>query len=149
MRIQLYSRYPCQWFRFMEFCQIRCRLRSDASGAISFYLDHFVRARVSKLTYGYFGSILYDPSDDHRSPSHNVFISPSGRKLIDVFDIILPKVSCLISFQKYVIKIFCKKVSEVKKILYQGIRFYSWFLICWFFYLVLPWNGLDSKLERH
>ena len=36
---------------------------------VLFYLDHFVKTRVPKLTYGIFGDIEYDPSAaDHRSP---------------------------------------------------------------------------------
>ena len=82
----------------------RCKAVSD--GAISFYLDHFVKTRVSKFTYGSFCHILYDPSDpDHRSQSHNVITSCSGEERIDsVFDIILPKVSRLSLSSKYAIK---------------------------------------------
>ena len=78
-----------------------------SDGAISFYLDHFVRTRVSKITYGTFYKILYDPNDaDHKSRSHKVFTSVSGHKRIcDSFDIILPKVSYLIPF---LIDIFSK-----------------------------------------
>jgi hypothetical protein len=66
-----------------------------SDGAISFYLDHFVRTRVSKITYGNFCHIPYDPSDaDHQRRSHKIFTSVSGNKRIsDCFDIILPKVS--------------------------------------------------------
>ena len=52
------------------------RNKAVSDGAISFYLDHFVRTRVSKVTYGVFFSPEYDPSDpDHRSRSHNVYFS--------------------------------------------------------------------------
>jgi hypothetical protein len=71
-----------------------------SDGAISFYLDHFVRTRVSKITYGNFCHIPYDPTaSDHKARSHKVFTSVSGNKRIsESFDIILPKVSCLIPF---------------------------------------------------
>ena len=66
-----------------------------------------MRSRVSKITYGVFADRPYDPSDpDHESRSHDVYIDVSGEKWIpQCFDIILPKVSCLIPFfQKHVIK---------------------------------------------
>jgi len=67
--------------------------KAVSDGAISFYLDHFVRTRVSKITYGNFCHIPYDQSaSDHRSRVHKVFTSVSGNKRIsDSFDIILPK----------------------------------------------------------
>ena len=78
------------------------RNKAVSDGAISFYLDHFVRTRVSKVTYGVFAKDPYDPSDpDHRSRSHRVNTSASGIECIrDVFSIILPKVSLLIHFLK-------------------------------------------------
>ena len=78
------------------------RNKAVSDGAISFYLDHFVRSRVSKFTYGTFYSILYDPNDpDHQSRSYDVFTDLCGEKLIDgFFDIILPKVSCVILSSK-------------------------------------------------
>ena len=86
----------------------RCKAVSD--GAISFYLDHFVRTRVSKVTYGSLSRVEYNPSDpDHRSRSHKVVTDASGvERILDHFDIILPKVSCLLNHfpQKYGIKKF-------------------------------------------
>ena len=77
------------------------RNKAVSDGAISFYLDHFVRTRVSKVTYGVFGGIDYDSSaPDHRSRSDKVCTYVNGSKRISIFDIILPKVSCLISFLK-------------------------------------------------
>jgi hypothetical protein len=85
------------------FCPSVFRNKAVSDGAISFYLDHFVRTRVSKITYGYFCHIPYDPNDpDHRARSHKVFTSVSGNKRIsDSFDIILPKVSCVTFFFPY------------------------------------------------
>ena len=89
------------------------RNKAVSDGAISFYLDHFVRTRVSKVTYGVFAKDPYDPSDpDHRSRSHRVNTSASGIECIgDVFSIILPKVSLLIPFVKSML---------LKKLLYVG-----------------------------
>ena len=77
------------------FAHIRNKAVSD--GAISFYLDHFVRTRVSKITYGNFCHIPYNPNaPDHRERLNKTFISVSGHKRIsDSFDIILPKVCSL------------------------------------------------------
>jgi len=67
--------------------------KAVSDGAISFYLDHYVRTRVSKVTYGVFSDIEYDSSvPDHGSKSHEVFVDVSGTERIsDFFDIILPK----------------------------------------------------------
>ena len=65
-----------------------------------------MRTRVSKVTYGSFFAVLYNPSDpDHISRSHRVFTTDSGESRIDgSFDIILPKVIvsivCYYLFQK-------------------------------------------------
>ena len=82
------------------------RSKAVSDGAISFYLDHFVRARVSKITYGYFCHIPYQPNaPDHSMRSHKVSTSSSGCKQIgDFFDIILPKVKLFNLFPKYAIK---------------------------------------------
>lgn len=77
------------------------RNKAVSDGAISFYLDHFVQSRVSKITYGVFCSTLYDPNKaDHLERSSTISIFPSGRKYISSgFDVILPKVLYLtISF---------------------------------------------------
>ncbi|KAF8805181.1 hypothetical protein BYT27DRAFT_7192862 [Phlegmacium glaucopus] len=67
--------------------------KAVSDGAISFYLDHLVRTRVSKFIYGIFRNIQYDPTaSDHKERSHMVFTSASGKKKIGgVFSIILPK----------------------------------------------------------
>ena len=78
------------------------RNKAVSDGAISFYLDHFVKTRVSKVTYGSFCHIPYDPrAPDHILRSHNVFIGVSGaERITNFFDIILPKVSCLNLFRQ-------------------------------------------------
>ncbi|PPR05624.1 hypothetical protein CVT24_002810 [Panaeolus cyanescens] len=67
--------------------------KSASDGAISFYLDHYVRSRVSRVTYGCFHDIPFDPSSpDHREREKRAFVSMGGeRRIHDVFDIILPK----------------------------------------------------------
>ncbi|KAF8805122.1 hypothetical protein BYT27DRAFT_7258239 [Phlegmacium glaucopus] len=67
--------------------------KAVSDGAISFYLDHFVKARVSKVTYGSVSYIPYDATaSDHRARSHRMFTSVSGVTYVrDYFDIILPK----------------------------------------------------------
>jgi hypothetical protein len=81
-----------------------------SDGTISFYLDHFVRTRVSKTNFCH---IPYDPTaSDHKGRSLKVFTSVSANKRIsESFDIILPKVSCLIPF---LIDMFLS-VSETKE----------------------------------
>ena len=79
---------------FSRFSLSLFRSKAVSDGAISFYLDHFVRTRVSTVTYGTFCSKPYDPSDpEHVRRQGNTFTNPSGSKMInDMFDIILPKV---------------------------------------------------------
>jgi hypothetical protein len=95
------------------------RNKAVSDGAISFYLDHFVRTRVSKVTYGSYRSFGYDPSDpDHRSRSHNVYTSVSGTERIGgFFDIILPKVSFLIPFLKSMLflKTFICRIPKFRR----------------------------------
>ena len=95
------------------------RNKSVSDGAISFYVDHFVRMRVSKITYGIFCHIPYNPGDpDHRSRSHNVYTDSSGEERVrDFFDIILPKVSCLISFLKSMLlkKLFICRIPKFRR----------------------------------
>jgi len=65
-----------------------------SDGAVSFYLDRFVRSRVSKITYGTFCHIQFDPaSPDHQQRLGKTFTSVSGKRRVrDAFDVILPKV---------------------------------------------------------
>jgi len=66
--------------------------KAVTNGAISFYLDHLVRTRVSKVTFGTVVYMPYNPNDpDHKSRSHKVITDFSGVKRIVTFDIILPK----------------------------------------------------------
>jgi len=65
-----------------------------SDGAISFYLDRFVRTRVAKLTYGHFCTLPFDPSNpEHTSRMTNTFFAYSGEQRIrGYFDVILAKV---------------------------------------------------------
>lgn len=71
------------------------RNKAVADGAVSFYLDHSVKTRVSKFFYGTDCSALYREEDpDHKSRSHLTFSGVDGRKKLDqAFSTILPKVS--------------------------------------------------------
>ena len=74
------------------------RNKAVSDGAISFYLDHFVRTRVSKVTYGASCIGPYDSSDpEHVKRQGNTFMSVSGsKKIANLFSIILPKVRGLV-----------------------------------------------------
>ncbi|KAF9476880.1 hypothetical protein BDN70DRAFT_881877 [Pholiota conissans] len=67
--------------------------KAVSDGAISFYLDHFVRARIAKFTYGTVCSIPYDPNDAaHIKRAATKFVSPSGETRVPgVFCDILAK----------------------------------------------------------
>ena len=69
---------------------------------------HFVRTRVSKVTYGSFCNILYDPRDpDHRSRSHKVYSLVSGEERISGASIKKTKSELFNYFsQKYAINKF-------------------------------------------
>ena len=76
---------------------IRYFLRNKAvsDGALSFYLDHFVKTRVSKVAYGSFCHIPYDSSNsEHLDRQSSVFTSVSNAKRIGgYFQVVLPKAS--------------------------------------------------------
>lgn len=93
--------------------------KAVSDGAISFYLDHFVRTRVSKVTYGNFCHIPFEPSQsDHQQRIRNTFISVSGSKRIsDAFDVILPKVN------PYLI---CSWHLSLIYIFFFAIRIHKW-----------------------
>ena len=94
------------------------RNKAVSDGAISFYLDHFVRTRVSKITYGNFCHIPYDSTaPDHKLRAHKVFTSVSGHKRIsDSFDIILPKVSCAPCLTAYPFKnLFLCRIPKFRR----------------------------------
>ncbi|KAL0574104.1 hypothetical protein V5O48_007863, partial [Marasmius crinis-equi] len=67
--------------------------KAVADGAVSFYLDHMVSARVARFTYGVECSTSYMPSDpEHRKRSHTLYTDVAGYQLVpDHFDHILVK----------------------------------------------------------
>ena len=69
------------------------RSKAVADGAISFYLDNFVQARIAKETYGTFSMELYDPNDsEHAERQDKTQIMLSGQRRLEMFSIILSKV---------------------------------------------------------
>ena len=69
--------------------------KAVADGAISYFLDHFVEARMSKFTYGTKVNVLYDPGiSEHLARSSTIFTDLDGaRRLPGAFSEILQKVS--------------------------------------------------------
>ncbi|KAJ7073106.1 hypothetical protein C8F01DRAFT_1362300 [Mycena amicta] len=67
--------------------------KAVSDGAVSFYLDHFVSARIAKDTYGIVMNIPYDPSNsEHAKRSHLVYIDAEGKERIsNRFASILPR----------------------------------------------------------
>ncbi|PBK90614.1 hypothetical protein ARMGADRAFT_1166925 [Armillaria gallica] len=67
--------------------------KAVADGAISFYIDHAVTARMSRYFYGASMFTSYDSSDfEHRRRSGKTYVAINGEKSLDAqFDIILPK----------------------------------------------------------
>ncbi|KIM35041.1 hypothetical protein M413DRAFT_20826 [Hebeloma cylindrosporum] len=67
--------------------------KAVSDGAVSFYLDHFVRTRISKATYGTVCSITYDPRDkEHQKRAATKFRALSGEMRIpDIFYTVLSK----------------------------------------------------------
>ncbi|KAG7091390.1 hypothetical protein E1B28_010428 [Marasmius oreades] len=67
--------------------------KAVADGAVSFFLDHMVSARVSRFTYGIECNVPYQPSKaDHKKRSHTIFVKPSGKTALPGhFSTILPK----------------------------------------------------------
>lgn len=77
----------------------RIRNKAVADGAVSFFLDNFVSARVSKLVFGTLTEILYDPTKpDHVARKATVYQNASGKLVVpNAFDMILPKVGLMLS----------------------------------------------------
>ena len=74
--------------------------KAVADGAIGFYCDHHVSARMSKYMYGVEFLREYDAIDEeHIARQHRLFELPSGPKLLpDAFDCILNRVSFFLPF---------------------------------------------------
>jgi len=67
--------------------------KAVSDGAISFYLDHFVRSRIAKVTYGVHKRIMYESSNpEHLERSSKVYKGVDGSLyLYNVFDPLLSK----------------------------------------------------------
>ena len=67
-----------------------------SDGAVSFYLDHFVRSRIAKVTYGVHMRNDFDSSDpEHLKRISTVYADADGILSVGKgFDIILLKVCC-------------------------------------------------------
>ena len=71
------------------------RNKAVAEGAVSFYLQNVVAARVAKQTYGVRCFTSFDPENaEHRLREHMTVERPSGRICIpNRFNVLLAKVS--------------------------------------------------------
>lgn len=57
--------------------------KAVAEGAVSFYLDHFVSARIARFTYGTTYSDVFNPGDtEHIARGHKAYIDCAGHKLV-------------------------------------------------------------------
>lgn len=67
--------------------------KAVAEGGVSFYLEHFVSARIVKMTYGTHVSVLYRSTDpEHVARSHKKEFPPSGVVMVpDAFCSMLTK----------------------------------------------------------
>ena len=68
--------------------------KAVADGAVSFYIDHFVSARVSKFAYGLEMYCEFDPlNNEHKRRENKTFKTPEGSLGIrGIFSVILPQV---------------------------------------------------------
>ena len=68
--------------------------KAVADGAVSFYIDHFVSARVSKFAYGIEIYQKFDAFDaEHARRKNLAFMTSRGYLGIDgIFSVILPQV---------------------------------------------------------
>ncbi|KAG6889537.1 hypothetical protein C0992_004796 [Termitomyces sp. T32_za158] len=96
--------------------------KAVADGGVSFYIDHFVSARVAKYAYGVICSTHYDPADpEHRSRRRTVYTNAAGDRMIPgTYSIILPKatqVSELTTFKQAYYRVYEteEEVNEVIK----------------------------------
>ncbi len=70
------------------------RNKAVANGAVYFFLEHYVSARVMKMTYGTDINVTYEADNpEHKARSHLKIVRPSGRvALNDAFSTIIQKV---------------------------------------------------------
>lgn len=89
--------------------------KAVANGAIGFYCDHHVGARVAKYMYGVEFLREFDATDpEHTERQSRLFQLPSGPKLLpDAFDCILARVSSAVEHKSRLgltddIPLFCR-----------------------------------------
>ena len=70
------------------------RNKAVAIGAVSYYVDHFVKGRISKFAYGVSDFVNYNSSDpEHVRRKHKSYVNAMGEKRVpDHFKIMLPRV---------------------------------------------------------
>jgi len=88
------------------------RNKAVSDGAISFYLHHIVKTRVSKVTYGTFCDVLYDPNNpNHRARDVFTCHISGVTRIKGFFDIILPK-NTQVSERKEFRRSYCFDLDE-------------------------------------
>jgi len=70
------------------------RNKAVAIGAVSYYIDHFVKARVLKFTYGVPCETTYDSSDpEHARRFNKSYVDEIGTRYVrNAFDTMLTRV---------------------------------------------------------
>ena len=91
------------------------RNKAVSDGAISFYLDHYVRTRVAKVTYGSKVSVPYRTSEvEHVKRSATVFTDVDGTFLLPGgFRTVLQKVG--ITFPYFDVVLICGRIPKFRK----------------------------------
>lgn len=91
-------------------------LKAAALGALSFYLDHYVEARIARYDFGVRLTMTYNPmSVEHSQRVANCDIGPTGEiKISGGFSTILSKVSSL-SFWTPRLMFMCLKGTVVEE----------------------------------
>ena len=94
--------YLCKCFVFKAFFLLLLRrfsVKAVADGAVSFFIDHHVMARVAKISYGAPCSRTYNASDpEHVKRADSRYQRPSGDySLPGGFSTILPKVGEIVA----------------------------------------------------
>ncbi|TFK64303.1 hypothetical protein BDN72DRAFT_846729 [Pluteus cervinus] len=102
-----------------------------ANGAVSFFIDHFVSARVSKFQYGTVVNTLYLPyKSSHFQRRDKRCIDLSGKiRLPHAFDVILPKDTRVTEEQEFQEKYNCQARTidsleniQTRVLRYRGMR---------------------------
>ncbi|RDB20569.1 hypothetical protein Hypma_012275 [Hypsizygus marmoreus] len=78
----------------LDFCRPDSHVnKAVADGGVSFYIDHFVTARVAKYSYGLSCTVRYNDADDeHKSRVGSRYMDVDGYdKIPDYFQALLPK----------------------------------------------------------